>query len=197
MNPVDLKYLLEIAGAFGIGGVVAALLLFFFVKSFIPSYLNQKALNLATKEDIADITQKIESVKSQYAVLLEQVKVRNQLKMAALDKRLQAHQEAFSLWGKMNKTPYGEEFKQLHAECSNWWDNNCLYLDSKVRSEFLNSINALNFHHQLVRSHMDHMWEFADSEKLFIAIFEATKLPPLTSSELKIIDQAAIGIKGN
>lgn len=34
-----------------------------FIKHFLPSYINKKGENLATKEDIEDITKKIESVK--------------------------------------------------------------------------------------------------------------------------------------
>ena len=187
----DIKYLLELAGAFGIGTEVVGLLLFFFMKSFL-NYLAQKATNLATKEDIAEITQKIEFIKSQYAVLLEEVKVRNQLKMAALDKRLQAHQEAFSLWSRMNKTPYGEEFKKLYVECSHWWDNNCLYLDQNVRSEFLRSITAMNQHHLIVQCGQQVQWTFTDAEKLFNAITEATLLPQITQIELDIITKPQV-----
>ena len=111
MNLEDLKNIIAI--------VVYALV------AYCSYYLAHKAKNLATKEDIGVITDKVEQVKLLYAGQLEQVKLRHQLKMAALDKRLQAHQEAFSFWAKMNKTPYGEEFKKLHVECSNWWENNC------------------------------------------------------------------------
>lgn len=87
----------------------------------------------------------------------------------------------------MNKTPYGEEFKKLHSECSSWWDNNCLYLDQNVRTEFLSSITAMNQHHLLVQCGQKNFWTYADTEKLFNAICEATLLPPLSSSELDIM----------
>jgi hypothetical protein len=44
-----------------IAGLVAAL----FLKSFLPSYMGEKAKNLATKEDIAEITKRLEGVKSE------------------------------------------------------------------------------------------------------------------------------------
>lgn len=92
----DVKLLLSYLGAIGIGGGVVFLLL----KSFLPSYLAQKAQNLATKEDIARITNEIERVKSEYAFLLEELKARHQMRLAAVDRRLQAHQDAYSLWRK-------------------------------------------------------------------------------------------------
>lgn len=42
--------------------------------NFLPKYLSKKGENLATKEDISEITDKIESVKHEYANDLESVK---------------------------------------------------------------------------------------------------------------------------
>ena len=70
MNTEEIKLLLSYLGAFGVGGIIAGGIVFMLLKSFIPSYLGEKAQNLATREDIARITDEIERVKSQYAVLL-------------------------------------------------------------------------------------------------------------------------------
>lgn len=70
MNTEEIKLLLSYLGAVGVGGIIAGGIVFMFLKSFIPSYLGEKAKNLATREDIARITDEIERVKSQYAVLL-------------------------------------------------------------------------------------------------------------------------------
>jgi hypothetical protein len=51
-------------------GIVQIIILIaggFFLKSYLPTYLAEKGKNLATKEDIKDITEKIEAVRSQYA----------------------------------------------------------------------------------------------------------------------------------
>lgn len=45
---------------------IAMLVVPFLFKHYIPSYLQAKAKNLATKQDIAEITDKIESVKTFY-----------------------------------------------------------------------------------------------------------------------------------
>ena len=76
MNIEDLKDLLSYLVASGIGGIAVSFLL--------KPYLNEKAKNLATREDIAQITDEIESVKSQYAVLIEELKARHQLRLAAV-----------------------------------------------------------------------------------------------------------------
>ncbi|XSS65203.1 hypothetical protein ACP9OK_09570 [Pseudomonas sp. B11] len=41
------------------------------IKTYLPGYIGEKSKNLATKEDIAGITDKIEQVKADYARQLE------------------------------------------------------------------------------------------------------------------------------
>lgn len=43
-------------------------------KNYIPSYLKQKGTNLAQKEDIAEITNKVEEIKQQYIHQQEKIK---------------------------------------------------------------------------------------------------------------------------
>lgn len=43
----------------------------FFIKNFAPGYLSKKGKNLATKQDIKEITQKIETVRHEYSKNLE------------------------------------------------------------------------------------------------------------------------------
>lgn len=59
--------------------------LWLLLKRYLPSYVVEKGKNLATKEDIADITERIESVKASYAADLEGVR-------AAITSRLGVHQ---------------------------------------------------------------------------------------------------------
>ena len=80
-----------------IGGVIASSIIGAMLKFLLPGYLGEKGGNLATKEDIEHVTDKIEAVKTQYALLVEAAKVDNQLRVAALDARLQRAQQAFTL----------------------------------------------------------------------------------------------------
>jgi hypothetical protein len=57
-----------VADAVVLGSLLVGWLL---VKVYFPSYIGEKAKNLATKEDIADITNKIEQVKVEYAKQIE------------------------------------------------------------------------------------------------------------------------------
>ncbi len=61
------------------------------VKEFLLSYLKEKGRNLARKEDIEEITKKIESVKAQYTESIEKLKadlsIRNEQQLRIIEKR--------------------------------------------------------------------------------------------------------------
>ena len=65
--------------------IVAIIAMGLLLYRYLPAYAAQKGRNLATKEDVADITKSIESVKSGYAHELEGVR-------AAIESRLGIHQ---------------------------------------------------------------------------------------------------------
>jgi hypothetical protein len=190
MTIEELRELLRYAGAFGVGGVVAFAIGWLFLKSYFPPYLSKKAENLATREDIAAITHEIEGVRTQYAVLIEESKAKHQLRLAAIDRRLQAHQEAFSLWRELMSGTHTQEIGKVVLKCQDWWEKNCLYLEPKVREAFVAAYSAAS-------SHNGHLQARADSKiitenwNLIIAfpniIFAAIQLPPLSETEAKAL----------
>jgi len=139
---------------------------------FLASYLRKKGENVATKEDIKDITKKIEKVRSQYSEQLETVKaslqLSNQLKLAALDERLQKHQEAFTLWLEIIWSMGREEgMGTVQIECEEWWNKNCLYLAEKSRGAFKAALMLASTYHLLTssddrRKHFDTIMETGD-----------------------------------
>ena len=151
MTPEEIRALINFVGAFGIGAIVAGGIVFYILKFYVSSYLSEKAKNLATREDIAAITSEIERVRVQYTILVEELKARHQLRMAALDRRLQAHQEAFTLWRELFGNTHSEEVGKSVLKCQAWWEANCIYLEPKVRQGFVDAYSAAHSHNQLVR----------------------------------------------
>lgn len=78
-----------------LGGLVTLL-----IKNYLPSYAREKGKNLATKEDIECITQKIESIKVEYSKQVETYKV-----------ELWEHQQQY-LWAKEETKLKIETFKK-------------------------------------------------------------------------------------
>lgn len=136
---------------------IVVLLVVNMVRSFFPAYLGKKGQNLADKEDMAAITREVEKVRSQYTLIVERFKAGNQLRFAALDKRLQAHQDGYALWRKLMRTaPLGkqgrEEFNVVNRECNDFWVRNCLYLEPDAREAFDKAHTAAYRHNFLVDS---------------------------------------------
>lgn len=95
MSISDVKDLVQMFGSFGIGSIVGAGFFFFILKSFLPSYFSEKAKNLATKEDIGQITSEVEQVKSGYAEMLEEVKSNHQLRLASIEREKLLKKEVY------------------------------------------------------------------------------------------------------
>lgn len=86
---------MSLLGSIGFGALIGALVMFFLLKSFLPSYFSEKGKNLATKEDVASITDKVESVKTDYAKVLEELRNNNQLKLAEIEREKNIKKEVF------------------------------------------------------------------------------------------------------
>ena len=65
----------------------------------------------------------------------------HEMRMAALDKRLGAHQEGFALWAKLYRKLHDDDKKDVVDECYAWWNNHCLYLSEPARTNFKASID--------------------------------------------------------
>jgi hypothetical protein len=149
-------------------------ILFLFVKSYLPSYFSAKGKNLATKEDIAEITKKTEEIRVLYSkqleflsqqnrIILEEYKSKNQLRLAALTKRLEVHQNAFILWKKIISSVHHESISDVVIECQQWWNENCLYLTVNAREAFWKSFNSADMHEGLLEE--NRRLHNADSKK--------------------------------
>ncbi len=63
--------------------------LLFFGKRFFSGYIDQKSKNLATKEDIGEITTIVEKVRAEHAEKLEEIKKDNSILISKSDKHLE------------------------------------------------------------------------------------------------------------
>lgn len=199
MTPEEIKFVWNTLAGFGLGAVVAFAVAFLILRFYLPSYLSEKGKNLATKEDIGEITNKVEEVKNQYAMLVEQFKAKNQMRMAALDKRLQVHQDAFVLWRKLVANAHSEMVGPVVMECQTFWEENCLYLEPAARQALSDAYVHAASHRQLVQGgqfmtseqraamtpRINESWAFINSAGK--VILESVALPPLTEAEAEQI----------
>ena len=97
MEISEIEQLISLLGSFGLGAVLGGGIIYFLVKTYIPSYLAEKGKNLATKEDIAGITDQVEGVKIGYAKVLEELRSDNQLKLATIERERGLKKEVYLL----------------------------------------------------------------------------------------------------
>lgn len=176
------------------------------VGGYATAYWQEKGKNRAAAEDIGKLTRAVEDIKTenakqlaemvhQNAVLIEELKSRNQLRIAAVDRRLQAHQEAFALWRKLNQHLSSDRLFEIIAECDNWWTHNCLYLEDDAREAFSDAYwnahmyrnlerteaHQPNVRAQAIQLRMDRMAKVTEAGN---RIARAVSLPGLSAEEL-------------
>ena len=117
-------------------GTLIALAAWGLFRRYFHGYLDEKAKNLATKEDIAEITRRIEEVAHGYATLLENQKQKGQLRLAALDKRLDVAQEAFVRWWHLLRAVHSPQIADEVQRCQEFWVHNRIYLSEEAAFAF-------------------------------------------------------------
>lgn len=103
--------------------LVAVTILTLFGKNYLTSYFTEKGKNLASKEDIHEITEKVEKIKSQYLADLERVKSALQAESALLQKRRQVYEDiagALRVFISGHSTEQQEQEKFLQAYATAW-----------------------------------------------------------------------------
>jgi hypothetical protein len=180
-----------------------------YLGGFLRAYLSKKGENQATKEDIAELTRKVEEVRHEFVVRVEEIRhgfaiqaeehsQKNRLKLAALERRLEVHQEAYTLWRHLYFTVHRENVGAVVQECQTWWEKNCVYLGPEVRDAFLEGFQAAHGHREILLSDRKYAKEnWAKVERVGRLILEATGLPGFGSVEKKELDERAEPAKGS
>jgi hypothetical protein len=114
--------------------------------AFVGAYLPKKGSNRADLEDTEGITRLQEGVRHGNAVELEHVRLRNQLATAAIERRLQIHQEAFTRLFNVFFHVHEPDGRKVAVDNIQWWRENCLYLSPASAERFLKACVAAHVH---------------------------------------------------
>lgn len=71
------------------------------------------------------------------------------LRLAAVERRLAAHQEAYALWCRVLSNLHRDCIHDVAVECQAWWEKNCLYLDPESRRAFREGLVDAALYHDL------------------------------------------------
>jgi len=194
MSLEELTFIYKHASAYGIAALLVAGIAYLIGRHALGSYLSEKGKNLATREDIEQITRLVENVKAPYNELLEELRARHQLRLAAIDRRLQAHQESFTLWRELLGATHTPDVGKTVSKCQSWWEQNCLYLEPEVRQAFVKAYSAAHIHNSLTadrtnpeaaKQNWKEIMQFPE------VLFEAVQLPPLSELEKKTVEETS------
>ena len=167
-------------------------------RSLGKAYSKKKGENLATREDIGAITRQIEAVRAEYAeklqtlihdqtALREAMQRRHQLSMAALDKRLQAHQTAYYLWReiwvKALRVDKDDDESEFFKECDIWWAKHCLYLSPEAEKAFRAALSVACVFKNGLRGTVTEQKARESIESAGDVIRNAAQLPPLPKDD--------------
>jgi hypothetical protein len=162
----------------------------------IGAYLRKRAENLATKQDIRAITSVVEAVKAEFQQAheaqrhvneraLKSMDYEHQLRVAALERRLDEHQGAYARWWTLQSKMYAPEAHHIAVECQLWWVEHNIFLDPQAREAFRDAYLAVGVMVQL-KGDQDaesvRVWreQVETVRKAGNIIAKAVALPPIT-----------------
>ncbi len=188
MSSEEIKLILEeVVGNYGLApwwGYVILIVLPFF-GAYVGTFVKKKAEITATKK----YTEELHKVSHQNQLLLEKYKNQNSLRMAAIDKRLQVHQEAYALWKELHSSVHTEEIGGVVMKCQSWWNENCLYLSPESREAFYTASQCA-FNHSDLLNVPPNMKDkklidsnFKNITRAGAIIVSSVELPPLSETE--------------
>ncbi len=150
--------------------------------NFVGGYFKKRGEDYATSQALERITRTIEEIKSE-------LQARHTLRFAALDKRLQTHQEAFGLCAKLHHVIHKRADLQQHLEeFHKLFFASGLYLEPVARAAFWSAYGAALEYSvayeerprdmTVLKHHWNEIRSAAD------AISQAVGLPPLRIDEI-------------
>jgi hypothetical protein len=110
------------------------------------------------------------------------------MRLAALDKRLEVHQEAYTLCLNMKANLAKDGLVDMVQEGQEWWKKNCLYLSADARAAFQLACRRAMEHKEAYDTHdvqyLDDLKAArADFLRAVETIASGVGLPPLHESE--------------
>jgi hypothetical protein len=88
---------------------------------------------------------------------------RDKFKLAALDKRLEAHQRAYTLAIKMNQTlGQPNEGREVEQKCKTFWEEQNIFLSNDIRKKFQEPLFFYQEYHYRVQNADEHEQKVRD-----------------------------------
>lgn len=113
---------------------------------------------------------------------------KDQFRLAALEKRLEVHQEAYVLWDELFSHLHDKNISDIVLKCQEWWVSHCLYLEPKSREAFYRAYTLAHTFQQISQDDKmkkEHFELIQDAGRI---IAEGVSLPAIQGGEHKRIE---------
>lgn len=87
---------------------------------------------------------------------------RERFRVMTFEKRLAAHQKAYYWWNNLNRVlNFGdaEQIRKIANKAREWWNGNCLFLDTNSRRDMVELINYSFMYASDSKTAQEHIWE--------------------------------------
>lgn len=170
------------------------------IAAYLGAYLSMKGQHLAKIEDIQRLITAEESAKAPFKNRDRQAALIDQLCLAALEQRLEVHQQAYTLWLEiMHNSNSQDKLSEMVLKCQDWWGKHCLYLSRDASESFFKAFRAASIRKDLLNTmevlsapqdrapmikHLKENW--ADIEQAGDVIMNAAGLPSFSVADLGV-----------
>jgi hypothetical protein len=108
---------------------------------------------------------------------------RQSLQLLAAERRIQAHQDAFALWWKLASAYHNTESRVTAVrECQDFWNRNCLYLGTRSRQAFRETLVEVMFYEALREERQKMQQLFDNIENVFRILMADAAVPDVNES---------------
>jgi len=115
-----------------------------------------------------------------FSYFITETNYKKQLRLAALERRLDTHQKAYSLWWDIRSNIKNEnKLDSILKNSIDWWKKNCLFLAPKSRAAFYNCINSAHLYVALTKAQTSK----SEGSKEIRKIWDTIMLPGMTLVE--------------
>ena len=158
-----------------------------FAIGLLPLYIQTKVKTIVEESVKHGFQSERDKIRQEFEREMSDVEWTRRIRLAALDKRLDANQKAHTLARKLIRTLRSNDKikKTVSSECSEFWDNQCLYLSNEVRKAFISALFEYNLYDSYAID--DSETEKKESIKMMNdARVEISKLPNIIAQSINL-----------
>ena len=109
--------------------------------------------------------------------------------MAAMDRRLDVLQQAYTLWHRLMTRLHSDDAWDIAVDCQAFWEKSCIFLPPEVRRRFKWFYTTAADYKSVVPPSGEASKTWDDLNRVGQEIADAASLPPIGKLEFKLLEE--------